>query len=65
MSTMSIGRRLSSLENRRKFIGEWPELIILHEGVEMTPHQRSECDRAEKYNLPTLTITIGSARHGK
>lgn len=65
MSAISIGRRLSSLENRRKFTGEWPELIILNEGVEMNPHQQAEMDRAAKFNLPTLTIIIGRAHHGE
>lgn len=65
MSTMSIGRRLSSLENRRKFTGAWPKLIILNEGEEMSPHQQAEMDQAAKFNLPHLTVIIGGVRHGE
>lgn len=61
----NLATRILQLEQRRPPAGACPELIILHGDEAMPPHQISELERAAKFNLPTLTITIGSARHGK
>jgi len=61
----TIKQRLNTLETRLAPAEAWPELVILHEGESMTPHQQSECERAKKFNLPHLTIILGAARHGE
>jgi hypothetical protein len=62
---LTLKTRLSAIEQRLTPAGVCPDLIILHGDEAISPHQISELERAAKFNLPTLTITIGSARHDK
>lgn len=62
---VNLATRIQQLEQRLAPAGANPEIIILHSDEAMSPHQLSELERAAKFNLPALTITIGSARHGK
>ncbi|MDP2761266.1 MAG: hypothetical protein Q8O64_12870 [Sideroxyarcus sp.] len=62
---VTINQRITQLEQRRASAEPWPELIILNKGEEMTAHQKSECERAARNGLPTLTIIIEGARHGE
>ena len=55
----NLSTRIMVLEQRRPPAGACPELIVLHEGEAMTPHQQGEIDRAARHNLPTLTLRIG------
>jgi hypothetical protein len=55
MATLEF--RLLALEQRQRApAGVWPELIVLCGDEAMTAHQLSECKRAARNNLPTLTV---------
>ena len=60
----TINQRITALEKRRTHAEAWPELIILHGNESMTAHQLSECQRAAKHSLPTLTVIIRRANNG-
>lgn len=61
----TLESRLQVLEqNRGAPAGAWLDMIVLHEGEEMTAHQLSECERAAKHNLPSLIVTIEGAHYG-
>lgn len=58
----NLSTRITLLEQRRQPAGACPELVILHDGEVMTPHQQAEIERAARHNLPTLTLRIGKPR---
>lgn len=61
--TAALHRRLLALEQRRAPTAAWLDMVVLHEGDQMTAQQLSLCARAERDNLPTLTITIARNPH--